>query len=138
MCLLLDHQSNKRLDFISSAGKYLYRAVRYNMSVARVAINRDFPDYPQVQGNRATILPPRDKSYHRSTVEGIGLSPRPSDGLILETRSRLDGHFPRFTAIQTHLSHRFHLSMHFLGRRRNGSWSQISNQAHDFLDQSSR
>ncbi len=42
--------------------------------------------------------------YLRATVEGTDLSPRPSDGLILETRLRLEGYLPRFAASQTHLS----------------------------------
>ncbi len=58
--------------------------------------------------------------------------------MILETRSRLEGHLPGFTAIQTHLSHRFYLAMDFLDLRRSGSSSQIINQAQDFLEQASR
>jgi len=50
----------------------------------------------------------------------------------------LEGHFPRFTAIQTHLSHRFYLAVDFLGLRRNGSSSWIINQAQDFLEYASR
>ncbi len=48
---------------------------------------------------------------------------------------RLEGHLPRFSAIQTHLSCRFHLAVDFPGLRRSGSWSQIINQAQDFPEQ---
>ncbi len=38
-------------------------------------------------------------------------------------------------AIQTRPSCRFHLAVDFPGLRRSGSWSQIINQAQDFLEQ---
>ncbi len=44
----------------------------------------------------------------------------------------------QFFAIQTHLSHRFNLAVDFLGLRRNGSLSQIIDQAQDFLEQAAR
>ncbi len=44
----------------------------------------------------------------------------------------------QFFAIQTHLSHRFYLVVDFLGLRRNGSLSQIIDQAQDFLEQAAR
>ena len=61
--------------------------------------------------------------------------PQPSDGLILEISPRLEGHLPRFPAIQTHLSCRFHLAVDVPGLRRSGSWSQIIDQAQDFPEQ---
>jgi len=46
-----------------------------------------------------------------------------------------EGHFPIIPVIQTHLSHRFCLTVDFLGLRRNGSSSQVINQAQDFPEQ---
>ncbi len=60
---------------------------------------------------------------------------QPSDGLILEIGPRLEDHSPRFSAIQTHPSCRFHLTVDFPGLRRSGSWSQIIGQAQDFPEQ---
>jgi hypothetical protein len=47
----------------------------------------------------------------------------------------LGGHLSRFSAIHAHPSCRFHLAVDFLGLRRNGSSSQITNQAQNFLEQ---
>ena len=59
--------------------------------------------------------------------------------MILVTGPRLEeGHLPRFPAIQTHPSCRFHLAVDFPGLRRSGSWSQIINQAQDVGEQASR
>jgi hypothetical protein len=44
-------------------------------------------------------------------------------------------HIPIILAIQTHLSRTFHLAVDLLGLRRNGSSSQIINQAQDFPEQ---
>ncbi len=66
---------------------------------------------------------------------GIASFPQPSDGLILEIDPRLEGHLPRFSAIQTHLSCRFQLAVDVPGLRRSGSWSQIINQEQDFPEQ---
>ncbi len=44
----------------------------------------------------------------------------------------------QFFAIQTHLSHRFYLAMDFPGLRRNGSSSQIIDQAQDIPEQAPR
>jgi hypothetical protein len=49
----------------------------------------------------------------------------------------LEGHLYRFSTIQTHPSCRFYLAVDFPGLRRNGSSSQIINQAQDFLQQAS-
>ncbi len=70
--------------------------------------------------------------------QGNSILPQPSDGLILEIGSCPGGHLPRFSAIQTHPSCRFHLAVDFPGLRRSGSWSQIINQAQDFPEQVSR
>jgi len=40
-----------------------------------------------------------------------------------------------FLVMQTHLSRQFLLTVYFLGLRRNGSSSQIINQAQNFLEQ---
>ena len=58
--------------------------------------------------------------------------------MILEIGPRLEGHLPRFSTIQAHLSRRFYLAVDFLGLRRSGSWSQIINQAQDFPELVSR
>jgi len=50
----------------------------------------------------------------------------------LEIDLSLEGHLPRFSAIQTHLSRRFYLAVEFPGLRQSGSSSQINNQAQDF------
>ena len=57
---------------------------------------------------------------------------------MLEIGPRLEGHLPRFSAIQTHPSCRFHLAVNFPGLHRSGAWSQIINQAQDFPEQFSR
>jgi hypothetical protein len=56
----------------------------------------------------------------------------------LEIGPRLQGHLPKFSAIQTHPSSRFHLAVDFPGLRRSGSRSQIINQAQDFPEQFAR
>ncbi len=63
---------------------------------------------------------------------------QPSDGLILVSGPRLEGHSVIFLAIQTHLTCRFLLSIDSLNLRRSGSWSQIINQAQDVGEQASR
>jgi len=63
---------------------------------------------------------------------------QPSDGLIWVIGPRLEGHLPRFSAIQTHPSRCFLLYVYSLGLRRSESWSQIINQSQDFLEQASR
>ena len=73
-----------------------------------------------------------------STAKGIASPLQPSDGMIMEIDPRFQGHLPKFTAIQAHFSHCLYLAMDFLGLRRNGSSSQIINQAQDFLEQASR
>jgi len=47
--------------------------------------------------------------------------PQPSDSLILVSWPCPEGHFPIIPAIQTHLSHRFYLTVDFLGPRRAGA-----------------
>jgi hypothetical protein len=74
----------------------------------------------------------------RTTIEGTVFPLQPSDGLILEISPRLEGHLPRFSAIQTHPSCRFHLAVDFPGLRRSGSSSQIIDQAQDFPERFSR
>ncbi len=61
------------------------------------------------------------KSHHRSTAKRTASLLQPSDGLILEIGPRLEDHLPRFSAIQTHPSCRFHLAADFSGLRRRGS-----------------
>ncbi len=90
--------------------------------VVHPTLSRHFPDNPQIQGNR-------------TAVEGTEFSPQPTDSLILKTCPRLKGHLPRFSAIHTNPSCRFHLAIDFPGLRRSGSWSQIINQAQDFPKQ---
>ena len=63
---------------------------------------------------------------------------QPSDGMTLVIGPRLEGHPVIFLAIQTHPSCRSLLAVDFLALRRNGSWSQIVNQAQDFPEQASR
>ena len=46
-----------------------------------------------------------------------------------------EGHLPISFTIQAYLSHHFHCAVDFLGLRRNGSSSQIINQAQDFPEQ---
>lgn len=60
----------------------------------------------------------------KETVSPLQLS----DGMILVIGPRLEGHSVTFLAIRTHLSHRLHLAVDFLGLRRIGSSSQIINQ----------
>jgi hypothetical protein len=54
--------------------------------------------------------------YRRSTAKGTAW----------EIGPRLEGHLPRYSAIQTHPSCRFHLAVDFSGLRRSGSsWQFI-------------
>jgi hypothetical protein len=78
------------------------------------------------------------KSYHWSTAKGIASPLQPSDGLILVSGLRLEGHSVIFLAIQTHLSYRFLLAIDCLSLCRSGPWSQIINQPEDDLEQASR
>ena len=55
--------------------------------------------------------------------------------MILVIGPRLEGHSASFFVIQTHPSRRFYLAVDFLGLRRNGSSSQLINQAQDFPEQ---
>ena len=66
---------------------------------------RHSPDDIQIRGNRTTGPPPRERH----------LLLQPSDGLILVSGLRLEGHSVIFLAIQTHLSCRFLLTVDFLG-----------------------
>ena len=59
--------------------------------------------------------------------------PQPSDGLILVIGPRLEGHSVHCLVIQTHLSHRFFLTVSFLVLRWGGSWSQINAYASNML-----
>ena len=68
-------------------------------------LNRHSPDDIQIRGNRTTGPPPRERH----------LLLQPSDGLILVSGLRLEGHSVIFLAIQTHLSCRFLLTVDFLG-----------------------
>ena len=68
-------------------------------------IDRHSPDDIQIRGNRTTGPPPRERH----------LLLQPSDGLILVSGLRLEGHSVIFLAIQTHLSCRFLLTVDFLG-----------------------
>jgi hypothetical protein len=88
-------------------------------------------DISQMTSKFVEIVPP----FHRQENASL---PQPSDGLILEIDLSLEGHLPRFSAIQTHLSRRFYLAVEFPGLRQSGSSSQINNQAQDFLEQTSR
>ena len=73
--------------------------------------------------------------YHCPTANGTVSPLQPSDGMILVIGPRLEGHLPRYSAIQTHLSRHFHLAVDFPGLRRNGSSPQIIDQAQDFSEQ---
>ena len=59
----------------------------------------------------------------------------PSDGPILVSGLRLEGHSVIFLAIQTHLSCRLLLAVDSLGLRRSGYSSQIINQVQEFPEQ---
>ena len=61
-----------------------------------------------------------------------------SDSQILVSWPCPEAHSGLFSNIQTHFSHRFCLAVDSLGLRRNGSSSEIINQAQDFLEQASR
>ena len=58
--------------------------------------------------------------------------------MILVIGQGVESHLVVSLAIQTHLSCRIHLTIGSLGLRRNGSSSQIINQAQDFLEQAPR
>ena len=73
--------------------------------------------------------------YHRSMNKETASPSKSSDDLFLEIGPRLEGHLPRFSAIQTHLSCRLHLAVDFPGLGRSGSRSQIIDQAQDFPKQ---
>ncbi len=73
--------------------------------------------------------------FHR---QGNCIPLQPSDGQILKIGPRLECHSVTFPAIQTHFSRYIHRAVDFLGLRRSESWSQIINQAQDFLKQASR
>ncbi len=62
---------------------------------------------------------------------------QPSDRLNLVIWPCSEAHSANFLVIQTHPSHRFYLAVDFPGLRRNGSLSQVINQAQDFLEQAS-
>ena len=55
--------------------------------------------------------------------------------MILGIGPSPEGHLTRYSAIQTHLSRLFHLAVDIPGLRRNGSSSQIIDQAQDFPEQ---
>ncbi|MCZ6859224.1 MAG: hypothetical protein O7I42_02910 [Alphaproteobacteria bacterium] len=75
------------------------------------------------------------KSYHHLITKGTVSPLQPSDGQILEIGPRFEGHSVTFPAIQTHFARYFHCAVDFPCLRRNGSWSQINNQAQDFPEQ---
>ena len=75
---------------------------------------------PQYEPSFPRCHPKPWNLYHRSTAKGTAPLPQPSDGLILKIGPRLEGHLPRFSAIQTHPSSRFHLAIDFPGLRRSG------------------
>jgi len=58
--------------------------------------------------------------------------------LFLKIDPRLKRHLPRFSAIQTHPSCRFHLAVVFPYLCRSGSWPQIINQTQEIPEQFSR
>jgi len=58
-----------------------------------------------------------------------------SGSLILVGWPGREGHSPIIPVIQTHLPHRFCLTVDFLGLSRNGSSSQVINQSQDFSEQ---
>ena len=55
--------------------------------------------------------------------------------MIVVIGPRLEGHLPRFSAIQTHPSCRFHTAVDLPGLHRGGSSPQIIDQAQDFPEQ---
>ena len=65
----------------------------------------------------------------------MGFSSLTSDSLILMILPCSGTVSAKFVGIQTHLSHRFCLTVDFPGLRRNGSSSQVINQGQDFLEQ---
>ena len=89
---------------------------------------RILADIPQMTSKFVEFVP----LVHRP---GNSILPQPSDGLILAIGPRPEGHLTRYSAIQTHPSCRFLLTVDFLGLRRNGSSPQIIDQAQDFPEQ---
>ena len=77
------------------------------------------------------------RSYPKCAALVMDFPPQLSDSLILVSWSCPEGHVPIIPVIQAYLSRTFHLAVDFLGLRRNRSWSQIINQAQDFLEQTS-
>ncbi len=91
-------------------------------------LDRHLADISQITPKFVETVPP----FHRqgncipsAAIRWPDFGTRPSFGRYL----------PRFSAIQTHPSCRFHLAVDFPGLRRSGSWSQIINQAQDFPEQ---
>ena len=74
----------------------------------------------------------------RPHLQGTLFLLQTSDDMILVIGPRLEGHLVVSLAIQTHLSCRNLLAVDSVGLRRNGSSSQIINQAQDFLEQAPR
>ena len=60
---------------------------------------------------------------------------QPSDGMILVTGPREEGHSILFLAIQTHPSCRFLLAVDSLCLRRNRSWMRLVDPPQDFPKQ---
>ena len=63
------------------------------------------------------------------------LPPPAFDGLNPAVWLRFEAHLANFLVMQTHPSRQFLLTVYFAGLRRNGSSSQIINQAQDFPEQ---
>ncbi len=76
----------------------------------------------------------RDK-VKASTAKGTAFPLQPSDGLILVSGLRLEGHSVILLVIQTHLSCRFLLAVDSLGLRRSGSSSLFIAPPQDFPKQ---
>ncbi len=75
------------------------------------------------------------RSYlYRAAIVTV-VPPEPSGSLILVGWPCLKDRFPIIPVIQMQLSCRFYLAVTFLALRRNGSWSQIIDQAQDFPEQ---
>ncbi len=74
------------------------------------------------------------KLYHRPTAKRNCIPSAAIRSPDFGHRPALGRPLPEFSAIQTHLSHRFYLAVDFLGLRQSASWSQIINQAQDCLE----
>ncbi len=85
-------------------------------------------DISKITSKSAPTIP---KLHRRWNV----FPPLASDGLILVIWRSSEAHSDNFVVIHTHPSRRFYLAVKFLGLRRNGSSSQIINQAQDFSEQ---